>query len=202
MSTGSAGSPGPRCFRPPAETTASRHGGAVARWAHPLGHSPTPCRIRMIVTRRAVIPMPIMPAEAGTWKLFQQPSVRRRPHHRPYRVTAAEPRMPPVAHPARTVSGGTRCYNSATCRRLHLAAFQERTSMKAGFIGVGNMGNPMAANMIKAGHELTVHDLRRDVRHQPAGTGRPVVRHPRRAASPATTRCSRLCPCPATSKPW
>ena len=79
LSTGSAGSPGPRCFRPPAETTASRHGGAVARWAHPLGHSPTPCRIRMIVTRRAVIPMPIMPAEAGTWKLFQQPSVRRRP---------------------------------------------------------------------------------------------------------------------------
>ena len=34
--------------------------------------------------------------------------------------------------------------------------------MKAGFIGVGNMGNPMAANMIKAGHELTVHDLRRE----------------------------------------
>ena len=34
--------------------------------------------------------------------------------------------------------------------------------MKAGFIGVGNMGNPMAANMIKAGHRLTVHDLRRE----------------------------------------
>ena len=34
--------------------------------------------------------------------------------------------------------------------------------MKAGFIGVGNMGNPMAANMIKAGHQLTVHDLRRE----------------------------------------
>ena len=34
--------------------------------------------------------------------------------------------------------------------------------MKAGFIGTGNMGNPMAANLIKAGHELTVHDLRRE----------------------------------------
>ena len=34
--------------------------------------------------------------------------------------------------------------------------------MKAGFIGVGNMGNPMAANMIKAGHQLTVHDLRQE----------------------------------------
>ena len=27
------------------------------------------------------------------------------------------------------------------------------------FIGVGNMGNPMAANLIKAGYALTVHDL-------------------------------------------
>jgi len=33
--------------------------------------------------------------------------------------------------------------------------------MKVGFIGLGNMGNPMATNLIKAGHELTVHDLRR-----------------------------------------
>ena len=32
--------------------------------------------------------------------------------------------------------------------------------MKVGFIGTGNMGNPMAANLIKAGHQLTVHDLR------------------------------------------
>ena len=34
--------------------------------------------------------------------------------------------------------------------------------MKLGFIGTGNMGNPMAANLIKAGHQLTVHDLRRE----------------------------------------
>ena len=34
--------------------------------------------------------------------------------------------------------------------------------MKVGFIGLGNMGNPMATNLIKAGHELTVHDLRRE----------------------------------------
>jgi 3-hydroxyisobutyrate dehydrogenase len=32
--------------------------------------------------------------------------------------------------------------------------------MKIGFIGVGNMGNPMATNLIKAGHQLTVHDIR------------------------------------------
>ncbi|HEU0021398.1 MAG TPA: NAD(P)-dependent oxidoreductase [Dehalococcoidia bacterium] len=33
--------------------------------------------------------------------------------------------------------------------------------MKVGFVGLGNMGNPMASNLIKAGHQLTVHDLRR-----------------------------------------
>ena len=34
--------------------------------------------------------------------------------------------------------------------------------MRLGFIGTGNMGNPMAFNLIKAGHHLTVHDLRRE----------------------------------------
>ncbi len=34
--------------------------------------------------------------------------------------------------------------------------------MKVGFVGTGNMGNPMAANLIKGGHQLTVHDLRRE----------------------------------------
>jgi len=34
--------------------------------------------------------------------------------------------------------------------------------MKVGFIGTGNMGNPMAANLVKAGHQVTVHDLRRE----------------------------------------
>ena len=34
--------------------------------------------------------------------------------------------------------------------------------MRVGFIGLGNMGNPMATNLARAGHELTVHDLRRE----------------------------------------
>ncbi len=34
--------------------------------------------------------------------------------------------------------------------------------MKVGFIGLGNMGNPMAANILAAGHDLRVHDIRRD----------------------------------------
>ena len=34
--------------------------------------------------------------------------------------------------------------------------------MKVGFIGLGNMGNPMAANVLKARHDLTVYDVRRE----------------------------------------
>ncbi len=33
--------------------------------------------------------------------------------------------------------------------------------MKLGIVGAGNMGNPMALNLIKAGHRLKVHDLRK-----------------------------------------
>ena len=31
--------------------------------------------------------------------------------------------------------------------------------MRIGFIGTGNIGSPMAANILKAGHELVVHDI-------------------------------------------
>jgi 3-hydroxyisobutyrate dehydrogenase len=34
--------------------------------------------------------------------------------------------------------------------------------MRIGFIGLGNMGGPMALNLMKAGHTLVVHDVRRD----------------------------------------
>jgi 3-hydroxyisobutyrate dehydrogenase len=33
--------------------------------------------------------------------------------------------------------------------------------MRIGFIGLGNMGGPMALNLIKAGHTLIVHDARK-----------------------------------------
>ena len=34
--------------------------------------------------------------------------------------------------------------------------------MRVGFIGLGNMGGPMASHIITAGHEVTVHDLRQE----------------------------------------
>lgn len=35
--------------------------------------------------------------------------------------------------------------------------------MRLGFVGVGNMGGPMATNLVAAGHELVVFDTRREV---------------------------------------
>ena len=33
--------------------------------------------------------------------------------------------------------------------------------MRVGFIATSNRGKPIAANLVKAGHQVTVHDLRR-----------------------------------------
>ena len=54
--------------------------------------------------------------------------------------------------------------------------------MKIGFIGLGNMGGPMALNLMKAGHELLVHDVRRETAAAHLDKGA------RWAASPATRR--------------
>jgi 3-hydroxyisobutyrate dehydrogenase len=35
-------------------------------------------------------------------------------------------------------------------------------SMRVGFIGLGHMGGPMCANVLAAGHEVVVHDVRRE----------------------------------------
>ena len=34
--------------------------------------------------------------------------------------------------------------------------------MRIGFIGLGTMGGPIALNAIRGGHELVVHDIRRE----------------------------------------
>ena len=34
--------------------------------------------------------------------------------------------------------------------------------MNIGFIGTGNMGNPISSNLVKVGHQLTIHDLKRE----------------------------------------
>ena len=54
--------------------------------------------------------------------------------------------------------------------------------MKIGFIGLGMMGNGMAANLQKAGHELVVHDLSRQAASQHLARGAEWVESPRALA--------------------
>ena len=53
---------------------------------------------------------------------------------------------------------------------------------KIGFIGLGAMGKPMAANIAKAGFELTVCDLREEPCKELAALGARVVASPREVA--------------------
>jgi 3-hydroxyisobutyrate dehydrogenase len=55
--------------------------------------------------------------------------------------------------------------------------------MKFGFIGVGNMGNPMALNLVKAGHSLLVHDIKREAAANLEEAGATWVNSPKEAAT-------------------
>jgi 3-hydroxyisobutyrate dehydrogenase len=58
----------------------------------------------------------------------------------------------------------------------------ERHIMRIGFIGLGNMGGPMALNLIKAGHTLVVHDVRRQAAEPHLAKGAKWADSPRAAA--------------------
>jgi NAD binding domain of 6-phosphogluconate dehydrogenase len=62
------------------------------------------------------------------------------------------------------------------------------TIMRIGFIGLGNMGGPMALNLIKAGHTLVVHDIRRNMADPHISGGAKWLTHP--PTSPATPNSS------------
>jgi 2-hydroxymethylglutarate dehydrogenase len=55
--------------------------------------------------------------------------------------------------------------------------------MKLGFVGVGNMGNPMALNLIKAGHSLRVHDIKREAAANLEEAGATWTGSPKEAAT-------------------
>ena len=57
--------------------------------------------------------------------------------------------------------------------------------MRIGFIGLGNMGGPMALNLIKAGHALVVHDVRREAAKPHLAEGATWADSPRAAATGA-----------------
>ena len=55
--------------------------------------------------------------------------------------------------------------------------------MKVGFIGLGNMGEPMSRNVLAAGHELVVHDTRREAAAGLETVGATWAASPREAAA-------------------
>ena len=64
--------------------------------------------------------------------------------------------------------------------------------MKVGFIGLGNMGNPMAASLLRAGHALRVHDLDEDKASNLLEAGAEWASSPRETASGADAVLSSL----------
>ncbi|NWE72679.1 NAD(P)-binding domain-containing protein, partial [Pseudomonas gingeri] len=54
--------------------------------------------------------------------------------------------------------------------------------MKIAFIGLGNMGAPMARNLIKAGHSLNLFDLNKTVLEELAALGGTISGSPKAAA--------------------
>lgn len=59
--------------------------------------------------------------------------------------------------------------------------------MKIGFIGLGNIGSIMASNVLKAGYDLTVHDLRREAGEQLIASGAKWADSPREVAETCDT---------------
>ena len=55
--------------------------------------------------------------------------------------------------------------------------------MKLGFVGVGNMGNPMALNLLKAGHTLQVYDIKQEAAENLIEDGATWVENPKAAAT-------------------
>ena len=64
--------------------------------------------------------------------------------------------------------------------------------MRVGFIGVGTMGGPMAANLIRAGHALTVYDVVPAAMEALVGQGARTAGSPREAAAAGETVISML----------
>src|SRR5262249_60213382 len=63
--------------------------------------------------------------------------------------------------------------------------------MRIGFIGVGNIGNPMAGQLLAAGHSLVVHDLRREAAANLLAAGATWAESPRTVAA----QCEMIAAC-------
>jgi 3-hydroxyisobutyrate dehydrogenase-like beta-hydroxyacid dehydrogenase len=62
--------------------------------------------------------------------------------------------------------------------------------MQLGFIGTGTMGQPMARCLLQAGHQVTVHDLRRDATTALCEAGALWAGTPRAVAAASEVVCA------------
>ncbi|MBD8100394.1 3-hydroxyisobutyrate dehydrogenase [Pseudomonas fluorescens] len=74
--------------------------------------------------------------------------------------------------------------------------------MKIAFIGLGNMGAPMARNLIKAGHALNLFDLNQTVLKELAELGGTISSSPRDAAKDAELVITMLPAAPHVRSVW
>jgi len=54
--------------------------------------------------------------------------------------------------------------------------------MRIGFIGIGSMGKPMSINLLRAGYELTVYDIRKEAMEAPVRSGAKAATSPKEVA--------------------
>src|SRR5260370_18098533 len=76
------------------------------------------------------------------------------------------------------------------CSRKHQVQTKEE-AMRVGFIGLGNMGGPLAGFVLKAGFSLVVHDIRREGAATLLEQGAIWADSPRDAAA----QCDVICIC-------
>ncbi|KAK4488099.1 hypothetical protein RD792_003841 [Penstemon davidsonii] len=61
------------------------------------------------------------------------------------------------------ISSSSPSFNFSWSTRMISTSVSQSQFQKVGFIGLGNMGSRMANNLIKAGYDVVVHDVNRDV---------------------------------------
>src|SRR5215470_18348718 len=85
------------------------------------------------------------------------------------------------------LSRGRQPVCGALFRRNDLANNDKGNTMEIGFIGLGNMGFPMARRLVEAGHKLTVFDTRKEAVGRLTALGAEAASSPKEIADRVET---------------
>src|SRR5512139_3743368 len=104
------------------------------------------------------------------------------------RRQCAQDKSGPMVRSRRSVSTRKKSgrNSAASCSKLR-AAYVGGNSMDIGFIGLGNMGQPMVRRLIEAGHKLVVYDTRNDAVAPLVALGAQVASSPQDVADRVET---------------